>query len=241
MRAVDNHLTFKEVVRARAREAGFVASFMPKPFEHLPGCGLHVHLSLWDAEGENEVSCGAGEGEVLSETGRRMAAGLLAHARGSSGVGSPIVNSYKRLQPGSWAPAHVGWGTGNRAVLVRVPGSGTAPAPRVPLRRQRGEPLRVPHRAARGRPRRYRAGPRAPGADRLRHRPRERGGGAAQGIELLPRSLPEALDAFEADPVLTRALGPVISTEHLEVKRSELSAYDLHVHPWERHLYLEQV
>ena len=43
LRAVDNHLLFKDVVRARAREAGLVASFMPKPFEHLPGCGLHVH------------------------------------------------------------------------------------------------------------------------------------------------------------------------------------------------------
>ena len=239
--AVDDHLTFKEVVRARAREAGFIASFMPKPFEHLPGCGLHVHLSLWDMDGDNEVSCGAGDGEALSEVGRRMAAGLLAHARGLSGVGSPIVNSYKRLQPGSWAPAHVGWGVGNRAALVRVPGSG----PRRHLEYRSGDNASNPFV--------FLTALLAAGLDGMEQglelpapidcdighlsaaEARER------GIELLPRSLPEALDAFEADQVLSEALGPIISTEHLKLKRSELSAYDLHVHPWERQVYLEQV
>ena len=239
LRAVDNHLVFKDVVRARARETGLVASFMPKPFEHLPGCGLHVHLSLWDAAGDNEVSCGDGE-EVLSEVGRQMAAGLLAHARGLSGVGSPIVNSYKRLQPGSWAPAHVVWGTGNRAALVRVPGSG----PRRHLEYRSGDNASNPFV--------YLTALLAAGLDGV-----ERGlelpapidfdighmsdaEVRSRGIEFLPRSLPEALDAFESDPVLAEALGPVISTEHLKVKRSELSAYDLHVHPWERRTYLEQ-
>ena len=239
--AVDDHLTFKEVVRARAREAGFIASFMPKPFEHLPGCGLHVHLSLWDMDGDNEVSCGAGDGEALSEVGRRMAAGLLAHARGLSGVGSPIVNSYKRLQPGSWAPAHVGWGVGNRAALVRVPGSG----PRRHLEYRSGDNASNPFV--------FLTALLAAGLDGM-----ERGlelpapidcdighlsaaEARERGIELLPRSLPEALDAFEADRVLSEALGPIISTEHLKLKRSELSAYDLHVHPWERKVYLEQV
>ena len=58
------------------------------------------------------------------------------------------------------------------------------------------------------------------------------------GIDFLPRSLPEALDAFESDPVLTAAPRPIIGTEHLKLKRSELSAYDMHVHPWERRMYL---
>ena len=122
--ACDNYLTYKEVIRARAREAGLVASFMPKPYAHLPGCGLHVHLSLWDADSGVEVSSGTSEEQPLSVHSRHMVGGLLAHARGLNGVGSPVVNSYKRLQPGSWAPAHVCWGLGNRAALVRVPGTG---------------------------------------------------------------------------------------------------------------------
>jgi glutamine synthetase len=64
---------------------------------------------------------------------------------------------------------------------------------------------------------------------------------AARGLAFLPRSLPEALDAFEADEVVARALGPVIFAEYLKVKRSELAAYDLHVHPWERKVYLEAI
>ena len=240
MRAVDDYLTLKEVVRARAREAGFIASFMPKPFEHLPGCGLHVHLSLWDAAGDKELSCGGGS-EALSEVGRQMAAGLLAHARGLSGVGSPIVNSYKRLQPGSWAPAHVGWGLGNRAALVRIPGWG----PRRHLEYRSGDGAANPFV--------YLTALLAAGLDGIA-RGLELPASIdfdightsdmevrAKGIEFLPRSLPEALDAFESDEVLTEALGPIISAEHPKLKRSELSAYDLHVHPWERQVYLEQL
>ena len=240
VRAVDNHLLFKDTLHARVRDSGLVASFMPKPFEHLPGCGLHVHLSLWDADGDRELSCGAGD-EALSEAGRRMAAGLLAHARGLSGVGSPIVNSYKRLQPGSWAPAHVGWGVGNRAALVRVPGTGA----RGHLEYRSGDNASNPFV--------YLTALLAAGLDGI-----ERGlelpppidfdighmndaEVRSRGIDFLPRALPEALDAFESDPVLTAALGPVIATEHLKIKRSELSAYDLHVHPWERRMYLEHL
>jgi glutamine synthetase len=64
---------------------------------------------------------------------------------------------------------------------------------------------------------------------------------AAHGLGFLPRSLPEALDALEADPVITEALGPIILPEFLKVKRTELAAYDLQVHPWERATYLEVI
>ncbi len=63
----------------------------------------------------------------------------------------------------------------------------------------------------------------------------------ARGIEFLPRTLPEALAAFEADGVVSESLGPVIFHEFLKVKRSELAVYDLHVHPWEREMYLEVI
>ncbi|MFQ5973190.1 MAG: hypothetical protein ACE5Q3_12745, partial [Alphaproteobacteria bacterium] len=60
-----------------------------------------------------------------------------------------------------------------------------------------------------------------------------------RGLEFLPRSLPQALDALAADKVIADALGPAIFREFLSVKRAELAAYDLHVHPWERQMYLE--
>lgn len=239
LKAVDDYLTYKEVVRARAREAGVIASFMPKPYEDLPGSGLHLHLSLWDHDGKQDVSVGKSDDEPLSEIGGHFVAGLLSHARGLTGIGSPIVNSYKRLQPGSWAPVHVCWAIGNRAALVRVPGLG----------RRRHLEYRSGDNAANAFM--FLTALLAGGLDGIEqgaelpapadvdvgHLTTEEAN--ARGLEFLPSTLREALDAFEADPVLNEALGPVITTEFLKVKRSELGAYDLHVHPWERRMYLE--
>ncbi len=239
LEAADRYLAFREVVRNRARDAGYVASFMPKPYAHLPGCGLHMHMSLWDADGRRDLTPGAKEHEPLSTAGRRFVAGLLAHARGLTGVGSPIVNSYKRLLPGSWAPAHICWGVGNRAALVRIPGLG----------RRRHVEYRSGDNAAN--PFLYLCALLAAGLDGIRNEMElpaavdldvghlSGAEARARELEFLPTSLPEALDAFEADSVLIDALGPVISTEFLKVKRSELRAYELTVHPWERTAYLE--
>lgn len=239
LRAVDNYLTFKEVVRTLARQAGLIASFMPKPYAHLPGNGLHLHFSLWDAEGKREVSLGERDDEPLSGVGRHFVAGLLTHARALTGVGSPIVNSYKRLLPGSWSPAHICWGVGNRAALVRVPGMG----------RRRHIEFRSGDNAAN--PFLFLTAALAAGLDGIRQKmeaPAPVAGDVghfseqevtAQGLQFLPRSLPEALEALEADTLMAEALGPVILPEFLKVRRTELAAYETHVHPWERQLYLE--
>ena len=241
LKAVDDYLTFKEVVRALAREAGWVASFMPKPYAHLPGCGLHLHLSLWDVDGRRDLSVGEADDEVLSPLGLHFLGGLLAHASALTGVGSPIVNSYKRLLPGSWSPAHICWGVGNRAALVRIPSMG---------RRRRIE-YRSGDNAAN--PFIFLTAVLAAGLDGIQKKTDpppvveddvgllSAEEAAARGIELLPRTLPEALAALEADEVVAEALGPVIFHEFLKVKRSELAAYDLHVHPWERNMYLEVI
>ena len=56
IRAVDDYFSLKDAVRDLAREQGYVATFMPKPYSHWPGCSLHVHLSLWDAAGERDLT-----------------------------------------------------------------------------------------------------------------------------------------------------------------------------------------
>lgn len=237
--AVDRYLLFKDVVRAHARRAGLVASFMPKPYAHQPGSGLHIHLSLWDADGQRDLSSGEQAEEPLSPVGQHFVAGLLTHAAALTGVGAPTVNSYKRLQPGSWAPAHIGWGVGNRAALVRIPGMG----------RRRHIEYRAGDNSAN--PYLYLTALLAAGLDGIRNAltappPVSEDIGhlsaaeiAARGLHFLPRTLPTALQALEADAVIGDALGPIILGEFLKVKRSELAAYDLHVHPWERALYLE--
>jgi glutamine synthetase len=240
-KAVDDYLTFKEVVRSLARQVGWIASFMPKPYAHLPGCGLHVHLSLWDAAGERDLSIGEQEDEPLSPLGRHFLGGLLAHAAAITAVGAPIVNSYKRLLPGSWSPAHVCWGVGSRAALVRIPGMGQ----RRHLEFRSGDNACNPTMlltallAAGLDGIQHQIEPPPPDTDDVGQLSNEQA--RARGLQLLPRSLAEALAAFEADPVVTGGLGPIISTEFPKVKRSELADYDLHVHPWERRLYLEVI
>ena len=238
LKAADDLIAVKDVLRAVARQAGLMASFMPKPFEHAAGCGLHVHLSLWDAEGEQSAMEGDdGHPSGLSPDGRSFVAGLLRHAPALAAVGAPTVNSYKRLQPGSWAPAHAAYGVGNRAALLRVPGGARR---RVEVRA--GDGTCNPYLylavllAAGLEGIREGADPGPPAEGDLGHLPADEA--RARGIPLLPRSAHEALDMVEADPLMAEAVGPVILLEWLRVKRSELDAYDLAVTPWERTAYL---
>ena len=236
IRAADQLVFAKDTARAVATRAGLLASFMPKPFEAMGGCGCHVHVSLWDAEGGNAMA-GDGHPSGLSATGLAFLGGVLAHAAGLVGLGAPTANSYKRLQPGSWAPAHAAYSVGNRSSLVRIPGGARR---RVEFRA--GDNLANPYL--------FLAGLLAAGIDGLDREtdpgpPAEGDLGhmsaaelAAQGVALLPRSAKTGLDAVEADPVLMAALGPTIGPEWLRVKRSELATYDTVVSPWERAAYL---
>ncbi|HSM68645.1 MAG TPA: glutamine synthetase family protein, partial [Xanthomonadales bacterium] len=220
IKAADDYLTLKEVVRALARQAGWIATFMPKPYAEWAGNGLHLHLSLWDLEGKKDLSMGESDDEPLSPLGRPFTGGLLAHAAALAGIGAPTVNSYKRLLPGSWAPAHVCWGVGNRATLVRVPAMG----------RRRHIEFRSGDNAIN--PFNYLTAVLAAGLDGI-HRQIEPPApidydvghlsdeeAEARGIPRLPGDLSEALAVFEADEVIAQALGEIIFPEFLKVKRA---------------------
>jgi glutamine synthetase len=239
--AVDNYFSLKEAVRDLAREHGYVATFMPKPYSHWVGCSLHVHLSLWDAAGEQDVTASEEDETSLSELGGWFLGGILKHVDALTGLGSPTVNSYKRLQPGSWAPANTYWGYGNRSGVVRIPGVG----------KRRHLEFRSPDNSSQ--PYLLLAGLLAAGADGIRRQiapppPFQGDIGhltaeevARYGIGYLPRTLPEALAALERDEVVAAALGEIALEHFLKVKRQELAAYETHVHPWEREMYLELV
>ena len=238
--AADRYLISKEVTRALALRRGLIASYMPKPFTDLAGNGLHANLALWDENSGSNLLAGDGLENPLSETGRRFIGGLMAHAPGICGIGAPTVNSYKRLQPASWAPAHIAWGVGNRGVLLRVPDVNK----RCRVEYRAGDNTCNPYffltalLAAGWDGMQTKADPGAPfNDDDVGHFGEAQS--AAQGIQFLPRSLPVALDALENDDVLMSALAPVAGQEFLKVKRMELQTYDLTVHPWERRMYLE--
>ena len=224
--ASDSQILFKETVQAVADAHGIGASFRPTPFDGLPGNGCHIHLSVW-REGENVLYDPDDGGRYpLSDAGRHFVGGLLEHAPALVALTAPTVESYNRLAPGMWASAYTCWGHDNREAMVRVP-SVDADNPEATTR--------VEFKPADNTTNPYLAqlGLLAAGLDGIDREldpgePLNRDPGGvddtdleARGIERLPASLSEALDAFEADSVLAEALGEPLHGSFLEVKRSE--------------------
>lgn len=239
LKAADDLLTLRETVKALARDAGYLASFMPKPFEDSAGNGLHVHLSLWSANGAADRSEGD-DPDLLSTPLMHFIGGLLAHAPAICGVSAPTVNSYKRLQPASWAPAHIAFGSGNRSALVRIPGSSRS---RIEFRA--GDNTSNPYlflvaliaAGIDGLDRQLDPG--TPSQYDLGHATAELLLG--KGVDLLPRTAREALNALERDEVILEALGPICGPEFLRVKWNEFERYSKQVSDWERQVYFERV
>lgn len=165
--------------------------------------------------------------------------GLKKHARAVGGVTTPTVNSYKRLIRGapragaSRISVYVTYGASNRTQMVRIPGL-----------------ERVENRKVDGAVNPYLAAAVVLGAgmDGIEKRivPGKRNGRnlyevfleelKREGIEFLPSTLSEALDALDHDPVILEALG----SPYLEAKRDEWKEYHDSVSQWEIDTYLEK-
>lgn len=118
LEAADRAVLFKTAVKEIAYKHGIVATFMAKISEQLPGCGGHIHQSLW-REGGNVFFSENGEGSI-SETMRQYIAGQLHCLPHILPLFAPTINSYKRLVEGAWAPTTLTWGFDNRTVALRV-------------------------------------------------------------------------------------------------------------------------
>ena len=125
LEAADQHIIYRETVKAVARQHGLIASFVPKIFDDAAGSGCHLHLSLWQRE-QNVTHNGKGD---LSDVSRRFIAGLLHHLPALMAVTTPSTNSYRRIQPQFWSGAYRIWGFDNREAAIRVPTNPTQPSP----------------------------------------------------------------------------------------------------------------
>jgi glutamine synthetase len=119
LRAADDAVLFKRLVRGIARKHGFAATFMAKPYGMRAGSGFHVHFSLVDADGVNVFDNGGDEGSPIL---LNAVAGLLETMQENTLAFAPHENSFRRLLPGTHAPSSVAWGYENRTVAVRIPG-----------------------------------------------------------------------------------------------------------------------
>jgi len=246
--SADHLMLFKLAAQAIAERHGMVFSMMPKPFADQPGSGMHCHVSLWEGRNDNERNVflphrsdgSLDPGALLSPIGRQFVGGVIAHAGALTALAAPTVNSYKRLTVGesitgtTWAPAYVAQGYNNRTALVRTLAG-------------RFE-WRAPDASAN--PYLMLAGLIAAGLDGI-ERELDTGPDCTddlfeltlaqireRGIALLPQSLGEALDALEADAVVTAALGETLAREFVALKRNEALAHARHVSDWELERYV---
>lgn len=122
--AADRAVLFKTAVKEIAYRHGIMATFMAKIREDLPGCGGHVHQSLWNRSKTENVFYSEGDEQGMSEVLKHYLAGQLFCLPFLLPLFAPTINSYKRLVEGAWAPTTLTWGIDNRTVALRVlPGS----------------------------------------------------------------------------------------------------------------------
>lgn len=119
LQAVDEGVRYKRLVKGVANKHGLQACFMAKPFGDLAGSGLHMHVSLADAEGNNLMASEDPQGTPLL---RHAIGGMMATLNDALAIFCPNANSYRRFQANSYAPLAKSWGVNNRTVSFRVPG-----------------------------------------------------------------------------------------------------------------------
>ena len=114
--AADQLMLAKWVIRNLAYDEGYDVTFAPKITTGKAGSGLHIHMRM-TKDGQNQML----KDGVLSESARRMIAGMMDVAPAITAFGNKNPTSYFRLVPHQEAPTNVCWGDRNRSVLVRVP------------------------------------------------------------------------------------------------------------------------
>jgi glutamine synthetase len=249
MTTADRVIVFRYMIHTLAVESGMLATFMPKPFSNLTGNGLHMHLSMWDAD-DTELFADPRDprGLGMSAVGYSFIAGLLEHARALAAVACPTVNSYKRLASAApdsgaaWSPVYATYGGNDRTHMLRVPDAG-----------------RVEDRCIDGSANPYLtlSALLAAGLDGI-----ERGlnpgdpcelnllkltepEAAELGLVSMPMTLWHALEHLESDDVLREGLGKTPEGDYIDyfvaTKRAEVRSAHSEVSPWELERYLSAI
>ena len=118
--AADRAVLFKTAVKEIAYKHGCMATFMAKINENLPGCGGHVHQSLWDKDGKKNLFYEEKDSNKINSLIKKYIEKQLYCLPQMLPMFAPVINSYKRLVEGAWAPTTLTWGIDNRTVALRV-------------------------------------------------------------------------------------------------------------------------
>ncbi len=231
-----NHL-YKNAAKEIAAMHGRSITFMAKYAFDDTGSSCHIHSSLW-TEGPDGAYRSAmydpSDPLGMSETFRWWLGGLIATAREFSLLWAPTINSYKRFQPGSWAPTGISWGDDNRTLGFRKVGHGSS---------TRVE-CRIPGADANS----YHAfaGTIAGGLygieNRIEPPPAYVGNGyTAPDIDRVPWNLSDAIDLWEGSSVARAAFGDEVHHHILQAAKAEWIAFNQTVTDWEMRRYFERI
>ena len=118
LKACDEGIMLKRLIKATAEKHGMAATFMAKPYAQWTGSGMHIHVSLGDEQGNNLF---AAEDPMQNELLLHSIGGLKAAMAESMLIFAPNANSYRRFRRNSYAPVSASWGINNRTVSIRIP------------------------------------------------------------------------------------------------------------------------
>lgn len=223
---------YRTLIKEILHHKGYKATFMSKPVTTTSGSGAHTHHSLYNASGKN-LFYDPQETDGLSKLCRWFIGGQIHHAQALCALCNPTINSYKRLQPYSFAPSTVTWGYEHRGAMIRVP-------------QHRGEHTRLENRlpGADTNPYIALAAMIAAGLDGIRKKidppaALNNQDAYAKVFQSLPHSLPQALSALEEDSFFKQALGEEFLRHYLITRWSEWERFETTVTDWELREYLE--
>lgn len=232
LRAIDDAILFKRLIRATALRHGLTACFMAKPFADHAGSGMHMHVSLQDEIGNNAFAADDPAGTPLL---RNAIGGLQKTMAESMLVFAPNANSYRRFRLQSYAPVAPTWGINNRSVSLRVPAG--APASRHVEHRVSGadaNPYLVAATVLAGVHEGIVAG--------LDPGPPMTGNGYESGIAAtLPRDWRSAIAAAESSSFLREALGESFLRSFIAIKTQEWDKFNALVPSTDYDWYLDNV
>ncbi len=231
LKAADDTILFKEIVRGVAIKHNFCATFMAKPYGDRAGNGMHVHFSLIDNDGNNIFDDGSEQGSNIL---KKAVAGLLEAMPDQILIFAPHANSYRRLRLGSYAPTFAAWGYENRTTSIRIPGGSNGSR-------------RIEHRVAGGDSNPYLVlaailSAALDGIERDLNPPNPIVGNA-YGLDLPPlaSSWAEALEKFKNSKLMPAHLSPILHNLFFECKRQEIDVFAQQVTDFEYQSYLESI
>jgi glutamine synthetase len=228
LRACDEALRFKRAVKSVARAFGCEATFLPKPYRDMAGSGLHIHVSVLDANGRNIF---AAERPLDSRPLRHVIGGTLATLADGMALCAPGPNSFRRFRSEAYVPLHPTWSINNRGSAIRVPASDA-------------DNLRIEHRLAGADANPYLVmawvlGGMLHGLEQAIEPPAVLTGNAyEQDGEPLPVTWPEAIERFARSEFARRCLGEKFVNLYATVKRAEMAEFNSWITPLEIARYL---